>query len=302
MIEQSHTNQENQYIGNYRLLQLLTQTETSEIYLCEHGQNSKPLVLKKMYGRWFGDDLAKFFAHASTLSRLQHPHIIPILDFGADDDIVYMIMQYSSNGTLRERHPKGAIVPPSTVVHYVKQIASALQYTHDHKLIHRDIKPHNMLIGNYGEILLSDFGSSVVSHSLNPLYPSQYDFEGTVVYSAPEQLRGTPRRSSDQYALGVVTYEWLCGQWPFVGTFEELTHQHLFVSPPPLRTKNPDLHPAIEQTVMKTLAKDVEKRFPSVTEFAEALQWSVEQSQPTAPSKEKVKRQFMSPKPFTDDN
>ena len=253
-----------------------------------------------MYGRWFGDDLAKFFAHASMLSRLQHPNIVPLLDFGADGDIVYIVMQYSSNGTLRERHPKGTIVPPNTVVHYTNQIASALQYIHDHKLIHRDIKPHNMLIGTYGEILLSDFGSSVVSHSLNPLFPSQYDFEGTVLYAAPEQLRGTPRRSSDQYALGVVLYEWLCGQWPFFGTFEELTHQHLFVSPPPLRTKNPAIHPAIEQTVMKALTKDVRKRFSTVTEFAEALQWSVEQSQPASPPKEKVKRQFMSPKPFTE--
>lgn len=239
------------------------------------------------------------------LSRLRHPHILPILHFGVENDVAYIVMEYAPNGTLRERHPKGSVVPPETVIQYVKDIAAGLAYLHDNKLIHRDIKPHNMLLAADNRIMISDFGTAIVSHSVDPLYPQQYDFEGTVIYAAPEQLQGRPSRSSDQYALGIVVYEWLCGDWPFSGSFDEMVHQHLFVSPPPLREKNPHLSPLIEQTVMKALAKDVHKRFPSVTAFAEALEWAVTESQPEVPQvkiQQRAKRQFMLPQLSFEDN
>jgi serine/threonine-protein kinase len=143
------------------------------------------------------------------------------LDEGSDKYRNYLVMTYAPNGTLCQRYPKGNILPPTTVLHYIQQAADALTYIHENKLIHCDIKPHNMLLGAHHELLINDFGIAVVSHSLDPLYP--------------EQLQGQPRRASDQYALAVVAYKWFCGDKPFSSNFQEIVHQHLFVTPPPLR-------------------------------------------------------------------
>jgi eukaryotic-like serine/threonine-protein kinase len=211
------------------------------------------------------------------------------------------VMDFAPNGNLRWRHPKGTRVPLETVVSYVRQIAGALDYVHDRKLIHRDIKPHNMLLGPDNGVLLSDFGIAIPSHSIDAVRSN--DFEGTVAYAAPEQLEGRPRRSSDQYALGVVVYEWLCGEWPFCGSFREVAHQHLSVSPPGLHEKSSAISPDVEKVVLKALAKDPARRFASVQEFADALERASQaDKQPAALPQSRslpiAKRQFMSPFPF----
>src|SRR5438552_12769046 len=119
-------------------------------------------------------------------------------------------MDYAANGTLRRRYPKGSLVPLSVIISSVKQVADALQYAHERKFIHRDVKPENMLLGRREEVLLSDFGLVELAHSSASL--STQEAIGTLHYMAPEQIEGHPRASSDQYALGGVTYEWLCGR------------------------------------------------------------------------------------------
>ncbi|MBV9232383.1 MAG: serine/threonine protein kinase, partial [Chloroflexi bacterium] len=250
------------------------------------------------------DEASKFLAHASTLIHLRHPQIVPVLDFGVENGTAFLVMDYAPNGTLRQRHPRGARVPLDTIVSYVKQLASALQYVHQHNLVHRDIKPHNMLLGANHEVMLSDFGIAVVSRSIGPIRPGVYDFEGTVPYAAPEQLQGKPRRASDQYALGVVVYEWLSGDWPFSGSFEEITHQHLFVPPPRLHEKGIVISPAVEQVLMKTLEKEPDARFTTIEDFAEALEWAARQEHIRADgfkAQPLSKRQFISPLPFPKD-
>jgi len=285
-----------QHIAQYRLLRLLGQGESSEIYLTEHDKQDEPGAIKILYGRHVGDELAKFFARTARIAQMRHPHIVSVRDYGAEGDFTYIVMDYVPNGTLRERHPKKSVVQPTKVLDYAQQVASGLQYIHEHGLVHRDIKPHNMLIDTDNTIKISDFGTTIISPSLQSLNPEQYDFEGTVIYAAPEQLQGKPHTSSDQYALAVVIYEWLCGDWPFSGNFQEIVQQHLHVSPPALCSKNPDLSPTIEQVVMKALAKDVEKRFESVEAFAEALKWAIQSSSPK--SQTSPKRQFMPPLPL----
>ena len=141
------------------------------------------------------------------LANLIHPQIVRVLDFGVADHTPYLVMDYAPSGTLRTRHPKGTRLAVPTVVSYVKQCAQALQYAHDQKIIHRDVKPENMLIGRNGEILLSDFGIALVAQSSR--YQSTKDMAGTITYMAPEQIEAHPRPASDQYSLGIVTYEWL---------------------------------------------------------------------------------------------
>ncbi len=179
-------------------------------------------------------------------------------------------MEYASNGSLRTRHPAGSQIPLATIVSYVKQVAEALQYAHEKKLIHRDVKPENMLLGENHQVLLSDFGVALVTQSTR--YQNTQELIGTAAYMPPEQLQGRPRRASDQYALGAVVYEWICGERPFQGTLTELFSQHMFVPPPSLCEQVPELPFAVEEVVFTALAKDPDQRFAHVRAFATALE------------------------------
>ncbi len=181
-------------------------------------------------------------------------------------------MEYAPNGSLRQQH-HGQQLPLTTVVQYVKQIASALQYAHDDQLIHRDVKPDNIFIGTNRELLLGDFGIVVLSSSGRvSLQQAEAETIGTALYMAPEQIKGKPSRSSDQYALAVMTYEWLCGKPPFTGSRIELYGQHLYASPQPITEIVPAIPTKVEQVVLKALAKDVKDRFPTIQEFADRLE------------------------------
>lgn len=294
-------------ISGYRLLRSLGRGDASEIYLGEHELLHTQAAIKLFDGRRSSNEVAKFLAQASLLTHLSHPHIIQVLDFGMFNEMAFLVMNYAPHGTLRQRHPKGSRLPLPLVLQYVKQIASALQYIHLHQLIHRDIKPQNMLLGTHSEVMLSDFGIAIVSQSSDPLYSGYYDFEGTVLYAAPEQLQGTPRRSSDQYALGIMIYEWLCGDWPFSGSFDEVVHQHLFEAPPPFHEKGLSLPASIEEVVLRALAKDSADRFATVEEFSCSLEKAItSEERNTAPALRlaptvlpQLRRQFMSPLPFS---
>jgi serine/threonine protein kinase len=157
----------------------------------------------------------------------------------------------------------------------VQQVADALQYAHDEKLIHRDVKPENMLIGQRKDILLSDFGIASTAHSTSSM--STQIPVGTISYMAPEQIQAQARPASDQYALGIIVYEWLCGVRPFEGSYTEIFAKHLMVPPPLLRQKVPILSPDIEQVVLTALAKDPHQRFASVQAFANALEQASQQ-------------------------
>ncbi len=256
-----------QQIGNYRLLSLLGQGMASEVYLAEQVQTGKQVAIKLLNGYWSQQDIQKFLARASVLTHLHHPHIVRVLEFGVEEHTAFLAMEYASHGTLRTRHPRGTCLPLSLVVTYVQQIASALHYVHQHNLIHRDIKPHNMLLDAHDQIVLSDFGIAVVSQSIAPYHNPLEEFEGTAPYAAPEQLIGKPRRNSDQYSLGIVVYEWLCGKWPFSGSFDTIVQQHLFEAPPPLHSVPDD----VAQVILKALAKNPDERFPTILAFASAL-------------------------------
>lgn len=264
-----------QQLGQYRLVQLIGQGGFGDIYLAEHIFQHTLVAIKVMdveLAELSREDIESFLAHTQIAASLDHPHILRVLDFGEQDALPYLVMEYAPNGSLRQLHPRGTRLPLSTVVSYVKQIASALQYLHERNLVHRDVKPHNILVGANHELLLSDFGIAVESQSMGYRRQKVQDFEGTILYAAPEQIRGRSRFASDQYALGVLTYEWLTGSCPFYGTVEEVASQHTLVPPRPLREKLPTLAPAVEQVVLKALAKDVNERFESVQEFARALE------------------------------
>jgi predicted ATPase/class 3 adenylate cyclase/DNA-binding CsgD family transcriptional regulator len=264
------TDRVGQQLGNYRLLRLIGRGSIAEVYLGEHLHLNTQAAIKVLHAHFTSEDSERLRTEARVLARLVHPHIVRTLDFDVEDGIPFLIMEYAPNGTLRERHPKGTRVPLDAIVSYVRPVAEALHYIHQQKLIHRDIKPESMLLGHNHEVLLTEFNSAIIIQSTR----SQPTLEaaGTVAYMAPEQLRGKPRPASDQYALGIVVYEWLSGEPPFSGSIRWIANQHLSAPPPPLRTRIPAISSTTEHAVLKALAKDPQQRFEHVQAFALALE------------------------------
>jgi WD40 repeat protein len=258
-----------QPLGNYMLIRLLGKGGFAEVYLAEHRLLKMQAAIKVLGLRLTSEGLQRFQVEAQHVAALAHPNIVRLLEFSTDQTVPYLVMEYAPNGTLRQRHPDGTRVPLESVISYVRQTASALQYAHDQRIIHRDIKPENLLLGRGGEVLLTDFGLAVAAHTT--LSQQLEDVMGTLSYMAPEQLAGQPRRESDQYALGIVVYEWLTGQRPFRGSAAEITAQQIASPPPPLRALAPDISSAVEQVVLRALAKSPKERFSSVHEFSLAL-------------------------------
>jgi serine/threonine protein kinase/outer membrane protein assembly factor BamB len=259
-----------QQLANYRLIRLLGRGGFAEVYLGEHLRLNTQAAIKVLHTSFEDDDVEGFLHEAQTVARLRHPHIVRVFDFDVANHTPFLVMDYLPNGNIRRSHPKGTPLPLPTIVSYVTQVASALQYAHDKKLIHQDIKPENMLLDRDNTLVLSDFGIALMSQSSR--YQSTQEVAGTAAYMAPEQFQGKPRRASDQYALGVVVYEWLTGDCPFHGSFSEIASQHLLVPPPSLHEKVPMIPLEVEQVVLTALAKDPKERFGSVQAFSTALQ------------------------------
>src|SRR6266567_3422922 len=259
-----------QQLGHYRLIRKLGSGGFADVYQAEHIYLNTPAAVKLLNASLASGDIQNFHTEAKTIARLVHPHIVRVLDFGIEASIPYLVMEYAPNGTMRHRYPKGTQVPLPLVVTHIKQIASALQYAHTHRLIHRDVKPENLLLGHDNGLLLGDFGAALLTRTSAML--STQTIIGTISYMAPEQLTGKPTPASDQYALGIVAYEWLSGHCPFQGSLAEVHHLQLYAPPTSLRAQMPALSPAVEYVIMKALAKQHKQRFATVLTFAEALE------------------------------
>jgi len=261
-----------QQFGNYRLVSLLGQGGYAEVYLGQHVRLNQQAAIKVLHTHLTDQEAERFQQEAHLISTLVHPAIVRIFDYDVQEGTPFLVMDYAPNGSLRRRYPKGSLMSLPQIVSFVKQVAAALQYAHEQKLIHRDVKPENMLLGRREEVLLSDFGIATIAHSTDSLSASGQGAVGTIAYMAPEQIEGHPRVASDQYALGVVVYEWLCGERPFEGSVTEIIVKHLSMPPPPLRERLPTISAEVEQVVLRALAKEPKERFASVQEFAGVLE------------------------------
>ncbi|HLZ56132.1 MAG TPA: protein kinase [Ktedonosporobacter sp.] len=259
-----------QQLGNYQLIQLLGQGNWASVYLGEHLHLRTQAAIKVPSGLWADSEVESFLSEASLLAHLRHPHIVRVLDFGMQEGTPFLVMEYAPGGTIRQFHPRGERLSLPTIISYVKQVASALQYIHEQRLIHRDLKPENLLLGPEQQVWLSDFGLALMSHSARG--QSFQQTAGTLAYMAPEQLAGYPISASDQYALGVLVYEWIAGERPFSGPLAELAFKQTLTPPPALSKKVPTLPAVVEQVVLQALAKDPQLRFTSVQAFAQALE------------------------------
>src|SRR5207248_10809045 len=226
-------------------------------------------AIKVLHAHLTQAEAEHFQKEAQTIATLVHPGIVRVFDYDVQNGVPFLVIDYAPNGTLRRRYPKGSPVPLPRIVSCVKQVADALQFAHEQKFIHRDVKPENMLLGRREEVLLSDFGIATIAHSSGSL--STKEAVGTLAYMAPEQIEGHPRAASDQYALGCVVYEWLCGSRPFEGSATEVMVQQLSMPPAPLHEKVATIPLGVEQVVLRALAKDPKARYASVRDFSVAL-------------------------------
>jgi serine/threonine protein kinase len=269
--------------SNYRLIgpKPLGRGGFAEVWLGENTIDHSQAAVK-ILNLQLADKLQQdsFLNETRHLRQLDHKHIVRLLDCGIQGDRPYLILEYAPNGTLRQKHPQGSIVPIATIVQYVKQIAEGLQYAHDNNIIHRDVKPENMFLDMNNNILVGDFGIARTGYTLP--HKLTQNIMGTISYMAPEQFEGySGAKVSDQYTLAVMVYEWLCGNLPFRAKSPADIVKQQEVAPPSLINQVSGISPNVEQVIFKALSKDTNARFPRIQDFAEALERAV--NNPYAP-------------------
>ncbi len=263
------TNHLGRRFGHYILIRLIGRGGFADVYLGRHVYLRTYAAIKILKTHLARGDRRKFFQEPVIIASLEHPNVVRILDFGMKSGIPYLVMSYAPNGSLRRQHPHGERLPLDTVLNYVQQLADALEYIHNQGLVHQDIKPENMLLVTNNKVWLSDFGITIVVPKAD--FQRTQSITGTLSYMSPERFHGKLSAASDQYALGVVVYEWLAGELPFYGSPEQVRWRHIHAHPPSLHAKFPDISPDVERVVFKSLEKDPMNRFTCVQDFAIAL-------------------------------
>ena len=222
---------------------------------------------------------ARFLREAQTVARLEHPHIVPIYKVGRHEEVFYIIMRCidgPSLGDLLERHQKLSIGDAARIA---RQVADALAYAHSHDIVHRDIKPDNVLLDKSGHVLVTDFGIAKAAQAAQAATPGgdQLTSEGMIIgtpqYMSPEQAAGDQLDGrSDIYSLGIVLYQMLTGSPPFDGVSSaSILAKQLTQPPPPIRRERPDVMEEMAVVLERMLEKDRKKRFQMASEVSRAL-------------------------------
>ncbi len=218
------------------------------------------------------DVVRRFQKEAQAVAKLSHPNIVSIYDVGQENDLYYLVMEYIDGKNLKEVILEKGRLEAGEAINYALQICDALQHAHDNNVIHRDIKPQNILITNKGRLKVTDFGIAQAVTNATMTY-SGSGIIGTVQYISPEQARGEISTiHTDLYSAGIVLYEMLTGKLPFEGdTAIGIAMKHIQEDYPPISTIISDFSPELEQIIEKSLRKDPEKRFTSAFELKYAL-------------------------------
>src|SRR5450755_1041565 len=203
-------------IGNYRITAELGSGGFADVYLAQHiiFADKPAVAIKLLYARLKLKEREQFIQEAQFLHRLQHPHILPVLDAGFQDGTPYIIIEYAARGSLQDRLDRqpGKALPLAEGIAIITNIGEALHYAHQQNIVHRDLKPDNILFNAKGEAVLADFGIAAI---LSSAHTRDVGNAGTPDYMAPEMFEGKVSVKSDQYALGCIAYELVTGRKPF---------------------------------------------------------------------------------------
>ena len=258
--------------GRYRILRKLGSGGMANVYLAEDEDLGRRVAIKILNERYASDESfnERFRREAKSAAALSHPNIVSIYDRGEADGIPYIAMEVIEGRSLKELILTSGQLPIPQAIEYAKQMLNALRFSHRNGIIHRDIKPHNILVGAENRLKVTDFGIARAGASQMTEVGS---IMGTAQYLSPEQARGAPvTAASDLYSVGVVLYEMLTGKTPFTGdTPIEIAMKHLNEAPSPASELRPDIPPELDQIVLRALAKDPHERYGSAEELSEDL-------------------------------
>jgi serine/threonine protein kinase len=277
MIDVGHT------VGNYEVRSKLGEGGMGAVYLVEHPIIGRRAALKAVHPEFARnlDVVSRFINEAKAINQIGHDHIVDITDFGTTQaGDFYFIMEYLDGRSLADWIRHDGRLRPERALHVAAQIADALQASHNHGVIHRDLKPDNIFLithnGAHDFVKVLDFGlAKLVGTDRRPAHNTRSGTVfGTPFYMAPEQCEGKVEidHRADIYALGVILFEMVTGKLPFGGTgFGEIICKHMTVTPPAARSLVPDLPLAIDEILFRALAKNPAHRFQSMTEMRSAL-------------------------------
>jgi serine/threonine-protein kinase len=260
--------------GRYEIGERLGAGGMAVVYRAMDLLLQRPVTVKVLRGEFASDEsvVRRFRREAQAAASLSHPNIVGVYDVGREDDIHYIVMEYVRGRTLKEEINERGPLPAGEAVRIARQIAEALRHAHAHGIIHRDVKPHNVLLTAEGRVKVTDFGIAGAASGTTMTYAGA--LLGTVYYFSPEQAQGRyGDERSDLYALGVVLYEMLTGRVPFDGESPvsvALKHIRETVTPP--REVNPRVPPAVQRLVMKAMAKEVDRRYQTAEEMIRDLE------------------------------
>jgi serine/threonine-protein kinase len=269
--------------GRYRILRKLGTGGMANVYLAEDEDLGRRVAIKILNDRYASDEAftERFRREAKSAAALSHPNIVSIYDRGQADGRPYIAMEVIEGKSLKEVIVGSGPLPISQAVAYAKQILSATRFAHRHGIIHRDIKPHNILLGHEDRLKVTDFG---IARSGASQMTEVGSIMGTAQYLSPEQARGAPvTAASDLYSVGIVLYEMLTGKTPFNGeTPIEIAMKHVNEPPKAPSEHRPDIPPELDQVVLRALSKDIHERYGSAEEFSADLD-RVEAGLPVSP-------------------
>src|SRR5579883_3027432 len=279
-------------LGHYQLLRLIGSGGMGEVYLAEDIQLHRQVALKVIRtesstypGSLESLEAARLFQReARAIAMLDHPYILPLFDYGEEKvggrEYIFLVMPFRQEGSLANwLQQYGNRFNLENIARFTQQAASALQYAHNHAIIHQDVKPSNFLIRSNPEnparpdLLLADFGVAKLSSATSNI---SHSVRGTPTYMAPEQWSGDPVPATDQYALAIMVYEMLAGRPPFQGPPMRMMYLHANELPQPPSTLNPRISQEIDAVLLKALDKQPQNRYASIAAFAQAFQQALQ--------------------------
>lgn len=293
--------------GRYQTVRGLGSGSMGEVFLVQDTVIGRQVAIKTMRAdpaaypdtESIKDAVRLFKREAQAIARLEHPNILPLFDFGEEKRektvFTYMVMPYCQEGSLSDwlqQHRPGKPLAMDEVLSFIEQAAESLQYSHEHGVIHQDVKPSNFLLRTHASgqllpsLLLADFGIARMSGgaTITTVTTLGGGPRGTPRYMPPEQWEGKPLPASDQYALAVMAYQLLTQRYPFTGDqMLQLMYQHLQQTPTPPSKWNPAIEPAVDAVILRALAKKPGERFPTIKDFASALRQAAQKAQPARP-------------------
>lgn len=260
-------------LNGYTIVELIGSGSMADVFLARQPSMNRWVAVKVLSGALSNDSqfVARFRQESQIVAALEHPHILPVIDYGEAEGTPYLVMRYVSGGTLQDLLQKGPL-PPRDVLRYLTEIGQGLDYAHSLGVVHRDIKPKNILLDTRGNPFISDFGLAKIVRG-GSLTHSGVGMIGTPHYMSPEQGRGQPVDGrSDLYSLAVILYEMLTGRVPFdADSAVGIVMQHISDHVPSVSRFNGSLSPKLDDVLARALAKNADERFQTAHDLTQAV-------------------------------